>query len=221
MHRRVVVSVLPLLGVLAVAGPASAAPSKVSLTVVQRSGTLASLQLSARTPAAARTVVFRGRWAGSDGVRRTYELGQDRVASDGFGLRWNAGRVSAGTTVTLTARVLDGRGRVLGTSAGRAWRREAKPSPVAGEPVTGTIRRTCAAGTDCTVAVRDAPTTQGVRVTDLASGARVSVRCRAAGERVSTPADASAEWLQIAPGQWVSALYVTTSAAAQIPECEN
>lgn len=226
MSRRVAVPLLLASVVLASASSTSAAaPRAVSLTVAPRAGSASVVQLTARAPSSARTVTFHGRWTGADGVRRTAQVGSDRVRSNGWSVGWNARDVPAGRTVTLTAKAFDGRGRTIGVSAGRTWRAptsgKSKGSGAGstGPTVAGTVDGTCAESTACVVAVRDAPSTRGTRVGELREGRRVAVRCRIEGQLVTTTAGSSSTWLQVDAGRWVSALYVVTPATAVVPAC--
>ncbi|WP_157260922.1 SH3 domain-containing protein [Patulibacter minatonensis] len=239
-RSRLAVSTAATAVLLVAAGSADAAPAPVSLSVTQPTTSVPRLQLTAKASAATRSVVFRGRWKGADGVVRTRRLGVDEVASNGFAIGWDASRVPRATQVSLTVQARDATGRIRATSTVRTWRSPGKAvgtttetgdgtSTGTGEGtgsavlpaggVAGTIVGECPKNGTCTVAVRSTPGTAAPRVAALDAGTKVTVQCRTTGQTVTTPSGTSSTWIRIGTDRWVFAPYVEVSPKAKIPTC--
>lgn len=225
----------------AAAGAATSANTGRVTLVSPTSRTVVGETLDLRATATGRTVRavrFQGRWTDADGVRRWHTVGTDRVASNGFSMRWSTSALKEQKAVYVRAVTLDRRGKVVTRSrsvrlsvpaAATAQGVEAPISAqgeVAGQSTTGvrqTVKGTCGLGTECKVNTRSGPGTSYARTGQIIEGATVDVVCQGSGETVVTLSGISSVWNKLADGSWVSDLYLDTAGkpgfSAAIPRC--
>lgn len=221
--RGALVAALTVLALVPAAADAAPAPAKVRLlsptSATQVGGTI---DIQATAAASVPAVRFQGRWTDADGVRRWHTIGTDRVASNGFSMRWSSAALKEQKAVYLRAVTLTRAGRVAARSASvRLSVPAATPAPapveeseVAGQSVAAvrqTVKGTCAATAECRANTRSGPGTSYARTGQVKEGDKVDVVCQGTGETVVTLGGVSSVWNKLSDGSWISDLYLDTA----------
>lgn len=231
--RRTLVSAIAAVALLPGAA-ADAAPAKVRVLSPSAGAAVGgTLTVQATAASTVPAVRFQGRWTDADGIRRWHTIGTDRVASNGFSMRWSTAALKEQKAVFVRAVTLTRAGKAAARSA--AVRLTTAPTPAA--PVQGagevagqqeaavrqTVRGTCTATPTCRVNTRSGPGTTYARTGQIAESQQVDVVCQGSGELVVTLGGVSPVWNRLLDGTWVSDLYLDTAGkpgfSAAIPRC--